>query len=79
VSLPEAKAMEPKQLQRAVALTMAELKKGRVRRLLDWAQVLYRTGALGYGAFSVFTNPWLAKALLAALWSALRLMARLVL
>ncbi len=70
--------MEPRQLQRAVALTMAELRKGRVRRLLDWGKSLYRLGALGYGAFSAFTNPWVAKAVLAALWSCLRLMGRLL-
>jgi hypothetical protein len=79
VSLPEAKNMDPRQLQRAVALTMAELRKGRVRRLLDWGKSLYRLGALGYGAFSMFTNPWVAKAVLAALWSCLRLMGRLLL
>lgn len=42
VSLPEANSMEPRQLQQAVALTMAELRKGRVRRLLDWGKLLYR-------------------------------------
>lgn len=36
--------MEPRQLQQAVALTMAELRKGRVRRLLDWGKLLYRWG-----------------------------------
>ncbi|KAI7836619.1 hypothetical protein COHA_009504 [Chlorella ohadii] len=79
VSLPEANSMEPRQLQQAVALTMAELRKGRVRRLLDWGKLLYRLGAVGYGAFSMCTNPWVAKAVLAALWSCLRLMGRFVL
>ncbi|PRW59956.1 hypothetical protein C2E21_1782 [Chlorella sorokiniana] len=79
VSLPEANSMEPRQLQKAVALTMAELRKGRVRRLLDWGKLLYRLGAVGYGAFSMCTNPWVAKAVLAALWSCLRLMGRFVL
>ncbi|PSC76909.1 hypothetical protein C2E20_0693 [Micractinium conductrix] len=79
VSLPEAQHMEPRQLQRAVVMTMGELRKGRVRRLLDWGRSLYRLGAVGYGAFSVFTNPWVAKAVLAALWSCVRLMGRIVL
>lgn len=79
VSLPEARSMEPRQLQQAVVMTMAELRKGRVRRLLDWGRSLYRLGAVGYGAFTMFTNPWVAKAVLAALWSCLRLMGRLVL
>lgn len=38
-----------------------------------------RLGAVGYGAFSMCTNPWVAKAVLAALWSCLRLMGRFVL
>ncbi|KAL4458852.1 hypothetical protein ABPG75_013717 [Micractinium tetrahymenae] len=79
VSLPEARNMEPRQLQQAVVMTMGELRKGRVRRLLDWGRSLYRLGAVGYGAFTMFTNPWVAKAVLAALWSCLRLMGRLVL
>lgn len=71
--------MEPRQLQQAVVMTMGELRKGRVRRLLDWGRSLYRLGAVGYGAFTMFSNPWVAKAVLAALWSCLRLMGRLVL
>ena len=47
MSLPEANSMEPRQLQKAVALTMAELRKGRVRRLLDWGKLLYRWGLPG--------------------------------
>lgn len=47
VSLPEANSMDPRQLQKAVALTMAELRKGRVRRLLDWGKLLYRWGSPG--------------------------------
>ena len=149
VSLPEARSMEPRQLQQAVTMTMAELRKGRVRRMLDWAKLLYRwggwrlwappalnraplaaavwfwgvllcptaahqaapcsdsseertaghgalsgrrslpppaappaarrrLGAVGWGAFSMCTNPWVAKAILAALWSCLRLMGRFV-
>lgn len=46
VSLPEAKHMEPRELQRAIVATMAELRKGRVRRLLDWGKTLYRWGGL---------------------------------
>lgn len=36
--------MEPRQLQAAVVATLAELRKGRVRRLLDWGKTLYRCG-----------------------------------
>ena len=48
-----------------------------MRRILDWGRVLYRVGAAGYGAFSVFSNPWLAQALLAALWTFVRAVGRL--
>jgi hypothetical protein len=54
-----------------------ELRKGRVRRVMDWGRVLYRVGAVGYGAFTAFSNPWVAKAVLAALWTFVRAMGRL--
>ena len=112
VSLPEARNLEPRQLQRAVAMACGvacvggvgatapacrcslppslcsprartnthtraqELRKGHVRRLLDWGKHLYRLGAVGYGAFSMCTNPWVAKAVVAALWTALRMIGR---
>lgn len=38
-----------------------------------------RLGAVGYAGFSAFSNPWVAKAVLAALWSCLRFMSRFVL
>lgn len=44
VSLPEARSLEPRQLQAAVVGTMHELRKGRVRRLWDWGRFLYRAG-----------------------------------
>ena len=47
-----------------------------MRRLLDWGKHLYRLGAVGYGAFSMCTNPWVAKAVVAALWTALRMIGR---
>lgn len=55
-----------------------EMRKGRVRRLLDWSKLLYRTAAVTYGAFSVFTNPAIAQAVLAALWTGLRVLGRLM-
>ena len=52
--------------------TRQELKKGRIRRLADWTRTVYRAVAVSYGAFSAYTNPWLAKAVLTALLAALR-------
>ena len=48
--------------------------------LLDWkARELWAAlaGAVGYGAFTAFSNPWVAKAVLAALWTFVRAMGRL--
>ena len=46
------------------------LRKGRVRRLWEWGRCIYRCIAFSYGAFSVYENPWLVRALLAAIWTA---------
>ena len=56
-----------------------ELRKGRVRRLLDWGRCLYRSAAIGYGAFSMYTNPWVIKAILASLWTCARVVSRFLL
>lgn len=53
---------------------LQELKKGRVRRLWEWGRMLYRITAFSYGAFSVYENPWLVRAVLAALWTACRIL-----
>ena len=53
---------------------LQELKKGRVRKLWEWGHVLYRITAFSYGAFSVYENPWLVRAVLAALWTACRML-----
>ena len=53
---------------------LQELRKGRVRRLWEWGRMLYRITAFSYGAFSVYENPWLVRAVLAALWTACRMM-----
>lgn len=38
--------------------------------------LLRRLGAVGAAAFSAFSNPWVAKAFLAGLWTALRFLGR---
>lgn len=53
---------------------LQELKKGRVRKLWEWGRILYRITAFSYGAFSVYENPWLVRAVLAALWTACRML-----
>ena len=56
--------------------TWQELRKGRVRRLWEWGRTIYRVTAFSYGAFSVYENPWLVRALLAALWTSCRMLLR---
>lgn len=51
-----------------------ELQKSRMRQLWGWGRAIYRCLAFSYGAFSVYENPWLVRALLAALWTASRMM-----
>ena len=53
---------------------MQELRQGRIRKLWAWGRCLYRTIAFSYGAFSVYENPWIVRALLAALWTASRVL-----
>ncbi len=48
----------------------------RLRRLWEWGRMIYRVTAFSYGAFSVYENPWLVRALLAALWTACRMLLR---
>uniref|UniRef100_A0A061S5B5 Uncharacterized protein n=1 Tax=Tetraselmis sp. GSL018 TaxID=582737 RepID=A0A061S5B5_9CHLO len=73
VSLPEARQMEPKDVQRAVANAFAELRMGRIRRLWTWARYLYRCAALGYSALSLYQHPWIVAAVLRAVYTSARL------
>ena len=72
VALPEGQSMEPKQLQHAVRQALREIRKGRVRKLWDWGRFLYRAAAMSYGAFAAYTNPWIAEAVLKALFTCAR-------
>ncbi len=66
---PEARGMSPEKLQAALALTFKELRKGRMQSLWAWGRTLYRYGAVGYGAYGLYSNPWVARASLQALWA----------
>lgn len=57
-------------LSGGLASGMQELRKGRVQRLWEWGRCIYRCIAFSYGTFSVYQNPWLVRALLAAIWTA---------
>ena len=53
---------------------MQELRTGRMQRLWAWGRCLYRCIAFSYGAFSVYENPWIVRALVAALWTSSRVL-----
>ena len=73
-SLPQARDLDPKALRSALATTLGELRRGKVKRLWAWGKWLYRAAALSYGAFGAYTNPWLARAVLAAVWTGAKVM-----
>lgn len=77
-TLPEAQNMEPKQLQRALVQAFQELRRGPTQNMWRYGQSIYRCAAVTYGAFSLYTNPWLVRAVLAAIWTASRILTGLL-
>ncbi|KAK9842931.1 hypothetical protein WJX74_004544 [Apatococcus lobatus] len=75
-TIPQAQDLPPKELQAAVARAFQELSKSKIRRLWEWGRCIYRCIAFSYGAFSVYENPWLVRAVLMALWTASKLLIR---
>lgn len=66
---PEAANLDPPKLQRALCGALAELRRGRVRRLWDYGKTVHKWGVWCYGAASMYENPWLVKALCMALYT----------
>jgi hypothetical protein len=78
-SSPEARGMDPKQLQKALGQTMTSLRRARWRAVLGWGRV--GVAALSYGASVVLAGgqpPALYRAVVAALWAAARMAYRAV-
>ena len=73
-SLPQARDLDPEALRRALATTLFELRRGKIKKVWAWGRWLYRAAALSYGAFGAYTNPWLARAVLAAVWTSAKVM-----
>ena len=73
-SLPQARDLSPEALRTALATTLGELRRGKIKKIWSWGRWLYRAAALSYGAFGAYTNPWLARAVLAALWTSAKVM-----
>jgi hypothetical protein len=78
-TLPEAQHLQPRELQAALSATLQSLRKGRVRQLWAWGRFLYRGVAIGYSVFSMYENPWLVRAVLAAIWTASKMMVGMIL
>jgi len=61
---PQASKLRPQELQKALSLAFKELRKSKVVLLWQWGSTIWRIGAMSYGAFTVYTNPWLVRTLL---------------
>lgn len=72
VTLPESRNMNPEQLQGAVQQALKEMRKGTLQKAWEWGRLVYRTAAFGYGAFAVYTNPWVAIAIMKSLFTCIR-------
>lgn len=73
-TLPEAQSMQPLELQAALTQTFKEMRKSRLHRVWQWGRSFYRCAAVSYSAFSLYTNPWIARAVLASIWTASRIL-----
>lgn len=74
-TLPEAQSMQPLELQAALTQTFKEMRQSKLQRLWQWGRTFYRCAAVSYSAFSLYTNPWIARAVLASIWTASRILA----
>jgi hypothetical protein len=70
---PQAMNMKPHELQQALSGAFKELRKSKVVVLWQWGSTIWRLGAMSYGAFTVYTNPWLVRTVLQATWCCSRL------
>lgn len=66
---PEARYMDPKQLQAALKQTFTSIRRSRYRVVWDWGRRLYRWGAISYSALQLYEHPWVVRALLCAIWT----------
>ena len=70
---PKASKLNPQELQKALGVAIKEIRKSKVVVLWEWSSAIWRLGAMSYGAFTMYTNPWLARAVLQAVWCCSRL------
>jgi len=70
---PQASKLKPQELQKALGIAFKELRKSKVLVLWQWGSAIWRIGAMSYGAFTMYTNPWLVRTVLQAVWCCSRL------
>lgn len=70
---PEARNMDPKQLQDALKVAFAAVRRSRYRAVWDWGRWLYRWGAVSYSALQLYEHPWVVRAIVAGVWASSRM------
>ena len=73
---PDAADAAPEELQRAVAGALRELRepnRGKVRRVWDYGVGVYRGVAWTYSTLTSFTNPWIARLVVCAVYTSARI------
>ena len=66
---PDATTLTPTALAAALTTTLAELRRSRLTRLWAWGRWIYRGATVGGAVVGAYANPWLARAVLAAVWT----------
>lgn len=66
---PDATRLPPAALAAALKTTLHELRRSRLTRLWAWGRWVYRGATVGGAVVGAWTNPWLARAVLAAVWT----------
>jgi hypothetical protein len=73
---PQAAAAAPEKLQKALGVALAELRggdKSKVRRVWEYGVGVYRGASWTYATLTSFTNPWIARLIVCAVYTGARL------
>ena len=73
---PQGAAAAPEKLQKALGVALAELRggdKSKVRRVWDYGVGVYRGASWTYATLTSFTNPWIARLIVCAVYTGARL------
>ena len=72
---PQAAAAPPESLQKALGVALAELRgsdKSKVRRVWEYGVGVYRGASWTYATLTSFTNPWIARLIVCAVYTGAR-------